>query len=97
MKSIFQKTGLMGATVALALALPLGSAQSKDEKVTIAVSIPAATHGWTGGVVYHAEQAKKEIEAAFPNIDVVLSTAPSATAQVSALKIFPPAVSLMLW
>ncbi|MDM7852453.1 substrate-binding domain-containing protein [Pseudochrobactrum kiredjianiae] len=86
MKSIFQKTGLMGATVALALALPLGNAQSEDKKATIAVSIPAATHGWTGGVVYHAEQAKKEIEAAYPNIEVVLTTSPSATAQVSALE-----------
>ncbi|MFD1200071.1 substrate-binding domain-containing protein [Brucella gallinifaecis] len=86
MKSILQKTGLLGATVALALALPLGSALSEDKKVTMAVSIPAATHGWTGGVVYHAEQAKKEIEAAYPNIEVIVSTSPSATAQVSALE-----------
>ena len=85
MKSIMQKAALLLSTAALAIALPLGSAQA-EEKVTIAVSIPAATHGWTGGVVYHAEQAEKEIEAAFPNIDVVLSTASSATAQVSALE-----------
>jgi ribose transport system substrate-binding protein len=57
-----------------------------QDKRTIAVSIPAATHGWTGGVVYHAEQAAKEIKAAFPNIDVVVKTSPSATAQVSALE-----------
>lgn len=86
MKSIIQKAGLLLSTAALALVLPLGSVQAEDKKVTIAVSIPAATHGWTGGVVYHAEQAEKEIEAAFPNIDVVLSTAASATAQVSALE-----------
>ena len=85
MKSIMQKAALLLSTAALAIALPLGSAEA-EEKVTIAVSIPAATHGWTGGVVYHAEQAEKEIEAAFPNIDVVLSTASSATAQVSALE-----------
>ena len=85
MKSIMQKTALLLSTVALAIPLSLASAQA-DEKVTIAVSIPAATHGWTGGVVYHAEQAEKEIEAAFPNIDVVLSTASSAPAQVSALE-----------
>ncbi|KQW61184.1 ABC transporter substrate-binding protein [Ensifer sp. Root1252] len=82
---MIQKAGLLLSTAALALVLPLGSAQAED-KVTIAVSIPAATHGWTGGVVYHAEQAEKELEAAFPNIDVVLSTASSATAQVSALE-----------
>lgn len=85
MKSIMQKTALLLSTVALTIPLSLSSAQA-DEKVTIAVSIPAATHGWTGGVVYHAEQAEKEIEAAFPNIDVVLSTASSAPAQVSALE-----------
>lgn len=67
------------------LALSVGGAQAQDKK-TIAVSIPAATHGWTGGVVYHAEQAEKEIEAAFPHIDVVVKTSPSATAQVSALE-----------
>ncbi|WP_082477984.1 MULTISPECIES: substrate-binding domain-containing protein [unclassified Rhizobium] len=85
MKSMIQKAGLLLPTAALALVLPLGSAQAED-KITMAVSIPAATHGWTGGVVYHAEQAEKELEAAFPNIDVVLSTASSATAQVSALE-----------
>ncbi len=85
MKSMIQKAGLLLSTAALALVLPLGSAQAED-KITMAVSIPAATHGWTGGVVYHAEQAEKELEAAFPNIDVVLSTASSATAQVSALE-----------
>lgn len=67
------------------IALTAGAAVAQD-KVTIAVSIPAATHGWTGGVVYHAEQAEKEIEAAFPHIDVIVKTSPSATAQVSALE-----------
>lgn len=67
------------------VALTAGGAIAQDKR-TIAVSIPAATHGWTGGVVYHAEQAEKEIEAAFPNIDVIVKTSPSATAQVSALE-----------
>ncbi|MDG3579685.1 substrate-binding domain-containing protein [Rhizobium sp. YJ-22] len=85
MKSMMQKAALL-LSAAIVLAVPLGGAQAEDKKVTIAVSIPAATHGWTGGVVYHAQQAEKEIEAAFPNIDVVLSTASSAPAQVSALE-----------
>lgn len=57
-----------------------------QEKKTIAVSIPAATHGWTGGVVYHAQKAAEEINAAFPNIEVTVKTSPSAAAQVSALE-----------
>jgi ribose transport system substrate-binding protein len=84
MKTTLKKTfGLLSA--ASLLAISVGSAQAQDKKI-IAVSIPAATHGWTGGVVYHAEQAEKEIEAAFPHIDVVVKTSPSATAQVSALE-----------
>ncbi|NMG41109.1 substrate-binding domain-containing protein [Chelativorans sp. ZYF759] len=71
---------------AAALMVPLGAVHAQDRDITIAVSIPAATHGWTGGVVYHAEQAKAEVEAAFPNVEVVLSTASSASAQVSALE-----------
>ncbi len=67
-------------------ALTGAPAMAQDKEFTIAVSIPAATHGWTGGVVYHAEQAEKQIEAAFPNIDVIVSTASSATAQVSSLE-----------
>lgn len=74
--------GLLSAVSLVALT----STAFAQEKKTIAVSIPAATHGWTGGVVYHAEQAAKEIKAAFPNIDVVVKTSPSATAQVSALE-----------
>ena len=72
------------AAVAVAL-LPPGRRSPQDKKV-IAVSIPAADHGWTAGVVYHAQAAAKEIKAAFPNVEVVVKTSPSATAQVSALE-----------
>ncbi|CAM3907515.1 substrate-binding domain-containing protein [Bordetella tumulicola] len=74
------------AMLALSLMAATATSALAQTKKTIAVSIPAATHGWTGGVVYHAEQAAKEIKAAFPNIDVVVKTSPSATAQVSALE-----------
>ena len=73
------------ATLLVGTALS-GSALAQDKEFTIAVSIPAATHGWTGGVVYHAERAEREIEQAYPNIDVIVSTASSATAQVSSLE-----------
>ncbi|RRH69277.1 substrate-binding domain-containing protein [Falsigemmobacter faecalis] len=82
-KTLRRTVSLLSAASLLALAV--GSAQAQDKRI-IAVSIPAATHGWTGGVVYHAEQAEKEIEAAFPHIDIVVKTSPSATAQVSALE-----------
>ena len=34
-----------------------GVAIAQDDKVTIGVSVPAADHGWTGGVNYFAQQA----------------------------------------
>ncbi len=71
---------------AVAAALLVGSTALAQEKKVIAVSIPAADHGWTAGVVYHAEAAAKEINAAFPNVEVVVKTSPSASAQVSAIE-----------
>jgi ribose transport system substrate-binding protein len=73
------------AAVALSSVLVAVPAFAQDKKV-IAVSVPAATHGWTGGVVYHAQKAAEEIQAAFPNIEVIVKTSPSASAQVSALE-----------
>jgi ribose transport system substrate-binding protein len=78
------KTKLLAAA-ALTTLLVAVPAFGQDKK-TIAVSIPAATHGWTGGVVYHAQKAAEEINAAFPNIEVTVKTSPSAEAQVSALE-----------
>ena len=76
------RTSLLATAALVAFSATGAMAQQK----VIAVSIPAADHGWTAGVVYHAQQAEKEIEAAFPDIDVIVKTSPSASAQVSALE-----------
>ncbi|MGV8935893.1 MAG: substrate-binding domain-containing protein [Allorhizobium sp.] len=73
------------AAVAVGTLMAASHAFAADKKV-VAVSIPAADHGWTAGVVYHAQAAAKEINAAFPDVEVVVKTSPSATAQVSALE-----------
>ncbi|WP_276122505.1 substrate-binding domain-containing protein [Pararhizobium qamdonense] len=73
------------AAAAIGSILIASQAFAADKKV-VAVSIPAADHGWTAGVVYHAQAAAKEINAAFPGVEVVVKTSPSATAQVSALE-----------
>lgn len=73
------------AAAAVGSLLIAGPALGADKKV-IAVSIPAADHGWTAGVVYHAQAAAKEINAAFPDVEVIVKTSPSAAAQVSALE-----------
>ena len=80
---MFKSKWIAGA--ALAALCMAGNAQAADKKV-IAVSIPAADHGWTAGIVYHAQAAAKEINKAFPGVEVVVKTSPSASAQVSALE-----------
>lgn len=72
-------------SLSVAAMLAAAPAVAQDTKV-MAVSIPAATHGWTGGVVYHAEAAAAEIREAFPNIEVLVNTSPSAIAQVGVLE-----------
>ncbi len=73
------------AALAVTSLIMAGQALAAEKKV-VAVSIPAADHGWTAGIVYHAQAAAKEVNAAFPDVEVVVKTSPSATAQVSALE-----------
>ena len=42
-----------------------GAAQAQQTK-TMAVSIPTADHGWTGGVVFHAMEEAKALEKKYP-------------------------------
>ena len=72
--------------VAVAMAALMGVAHAEDKKVTIGVSIPAADHGWTGGVVYHAEQAAKALEARYPGLKVIVKTSPDGASQANALE-----------
>ncbi|TPE49564.1 substrate-binding domain-containing protein [Amaricoccus solimangrovi] len=67
-------------------ALVAGMASAQDKDVTIAVSIPAADHGWTGGVVYHAERAKELLEAAHPGLKIIVKTSPDGASQANALE-----------
>ncbi|MBZ8133763.1 ABC transporter substrate-binding protein [Afifella sp. IM 167] len=75
---------LVGAALAAAIALP-GAALSQETTI-IGVSIPAATHGWTGGVNFHAQEAIDRLEQEYENLDFVLATAGDAGKQVSDLE-----------
>lgn len=59
-----------------------GKATSQKE-FKIGISIPSADHGWTGGVVSWAEQAKKDIEKTYPDVHVVITSAAGSTEQVN--------------
>jgi ribose transport system substrate-binding protein len=65
----------------LVLLLGFGVAQT-----VIGVSIPAATHGWTGGVNWWAAEAKTRLEATYPGLQFVISTAGGPSEQANDLE-----------
>src|SRR5688572_28010417 len=73
-----------GAALALtAVASLTASPAWAQKKVVMGVSIPAATHGWTGGVVYWAKRAGAELEKEIPGLKVIVKTAGSASEQAN--------------
>ncbi|CDZ56483.1 substrate-binding domain-containing protein [Neorhizobium galegae] len=76
---------ILGLAVA-SLALFAGTAFAQDKKVTIGVSIPAADHGWTAGVVFHAERVAKLLMKEHPGLNVIVKTSPDAASQANAVQ-----------
>ncbi|MDR7029232.1 substrate-binding domain-containing protein [Rhizobium rosettiformans] len=77
---------LMGMAFAMtALVSIFGAAQAQDAK-TIGVSIPAATHGWTSGVIYHAERIAKQLMERHPGLNVVVKTSADPSSQANAVQ-----------
>lgn len=68
---------------AFALAAP---AMAQANKTVVGVAIPSATHGFTGGIVYWANQAKKDLEKAHPGLQVIVKTAGGAPEQANQLQ-----------
>jgi ribose transport system substrate-binding protein len=79
MKNILRALG------ALTLAASAVSAIAAD-KVTLGVAIPTATHGFTGGIVWWANEAKKELEKAHPDLKIIIKTAAGAPEQANQLQ-----------
>ncbi|WP_105400100.1 substrate-binding domain-containing protein [Neorhizobium sp. T7_12] len=76
---------ILGLAMA-SLALLAGTAFAQDKKVTIGVSIPAADHGWTAGVVFHAERVAKLLMKEHPGLNVIVKTSPDAASQANAVQ-----------
>jgi ribose transport system substrate-binding protein len=69
----------------LATSMLTGATFAQD-KIKIGVSIPAATHGFMGGLNWHAAEAEKRLEAAHSNIDIIIVTADGPEDQASDLE-----------
>ncbi|MBA2675806.1 substrate-binding domain-containing protein [Ramlibacter sp.] len=83
MKLFTRRLALSATAIALAVGALPALAQNK---VTLGVAIPAATHGFTGGIVYWANQAKKDLEKANPGLQVIVKTAANASEQANQLQ-----------
>ncbi|MFT4433320.1 substrate-binding domain-containing protein [Caballeronia sp. 15715] len=83
MKNILRALG--APLVTLALAAGTVSANAAD-KVTLGVAIPTATHGFTGGIVWWANEAKKELEKEHPDLKIIIKTAGGAPEQANQLQ-----------
>ena len=78
------KSQLLAAT--LALAALCATAHADPAHVTIAVSVPTADHGWTGGVLYDAKQEAAVLQRAYPGLTVIVKSSASPSDQASALE-----------
>lgn len=77
-RRIFARTALALGLSSL-IALPAWA----QKKVVMGVSIPAATHGWTAGVVYWAKRTGAELEKEIPGLKVIVKTAGSPSEQAN--------------
>ncbi|KQS64695.1 ABC transporter substrate-binding protein [Rhizobium sp. Leaf371] len=81
------KKRILGLAFAMALAgTALSGGAFAQETKTIGVSIPAADHGWTSGVVFHAERVAKLLMAEHPGLNVIVKTSPDAANQANAVQ-----------
>jgi ribose transport system substrate-binding protein len=74
------------AAAALSAVLGAPAVQAQADKVNIGVAIPAATHSFTAGIVFWANQAKKDLEKAHPGLKVTVKTAANASEQANQLQ-----------
>ena len=80
---LLRKIAVLAIGGAMAFSAP---AMAQDDTVTIGVSIPAATHGWAGGLNWHAAQAQSRLQAQYDNIEIVLVTADGPAQQANDLE-----------
>lgn len=68
---------------AVGLAAGLAAPAAAQDSYTIGVAIPSATHGFMGGLNWHAQDTIRRLEATYPQLTFVLATAGSAATMVN--------------
>ncbi|WP_181170674.1 substrate-binding domain-containing protein [Mesorhizobium sp. B2-6-2] len=79
-----KRTFLKGGAIAIALgAVGMPKISLAAGGRTIGISIPAATHGWTGGLNFQTKRTVEQMKKAFPDIEFVVAAANDASKQVN--------------
>jgi ribose transport system substrate-binding protein len=76
----------LGLAAAAMAALGTTGTAFAQNKVNLGVAIPAATHSFTAGIVWWANEAKKELEKKYPDLKVTIKTASGAPEQANQLQ-----------
>ena len=84
MNPIQRRLVLALGAAGLVLGTPL--AAFAQNKVALGVAIPSADHGFTGGIVWWANEAKKELEKKYPDLKVTVKTSKDAGEQANQLQ-----------
>ncbi|WP_099824815.1 ABC transporter substrate-binding protein [Oceaniglobus indicus] len=79
---MLRRSVLAGVALAGTLAAAPLAAQDAQE-YTIGVAIPSATHGFMGGLNFHAQDTIKRLEGVYPQLTFVLATAGNAGKMVN--------------
>nr|WP_272213523.1 substrate-binding domain-containing protein [Marinicella sp. W31]MDC2879481.1 substrate-binding domain-containing protein [Marinicella sp. W31] len=77
------KNLVMGATLLAATSL---AGITQAQALTVGVSIPAADHGWTAGIVYHAERVAEKLMEEYDDLNVIVKTSPDPASQANAVQ-----------
>src|SRR5262245_39864133 len=77
----------LAVTAAAGLSFAASGALAQEKKeINLGVAIPTATHAFTAGIVFWANQAKKDLEKANPGLKVTVKTAANAAEQANKLQ-----------
>jgi len=76
------KKRIMLLSVVLVVLMVFAATVFSAEKLRIGVSIPSADHGWTGGIVWWAQEAIKDWNEKDPDVEFFLVTANGPAKQV---------------
>ena len=74
---------LLGTAAVSGAVIASTAVAQENETYTIGVAIPSATHGFMGGLNYHAQETIARLEEAHDNLDFVLATAGDAGTMVN--------------